>query len=132
MSQKALGIICAIFIALLSDGTRSSAEPEGEALSWLPQPAPGEDASVVTRNAIMNKWLELTNKRMTTVKFDDDVETGCPTLTSLFFSTGNWLELLTPNFSLGDAAQTTVYVEGNARRGRTRTLSFKMLHVDIC
>jgi hypothetical protein len=111
MSQGTLGIICAIFIALLSDGARA-AEPDVDGPSWMPQPAPGEDALVVRRNAFMNKMAEVRNNRVTIVKFDDDVGSKCPTLTSLFFSAGNRLELLTPNLSLGDAAQTTVYLEG--------------------
>lgn len=111
MPKKTLGIACAVFIALLS--TQSLAEPDADGLSWLPQPAPGEDILVVTRNAIMNKLVEVTGNRVTTVKFDDDIETKCPTLTSLFFSTGDRLELLTPNFSLRDAARTTVYLEGS-------------------
>lgn len=117
MPQKTLGVICAVFIALLS--TQSSAESDADVLSWLPQPAPGEDVLVVNRNAIMNKWAEHRNNRVTIVKFDDDIETRCPILTSLFFSAGNRLELLTPNFSLGDAAQTTVYVEGNGPEGKS-------------
>jgi len=111
MPRKMLGIACAVFIALLS--TQPSAEPDADGLSWLPQPAPGEDALVVTRNAIMNKLVEVTGNRVTTIKFDDDIETRCPTLTSLFFSTGDRLELLTPNFNLKDAARTTVYLEGS-------------------
>jgi hypothetical protein len=113
MSQKTLGIICAMFIALLSDGTRASAEPDADVPSWLPQPAAGEDALVVRRNAFLNKLVEVTNNRVTIVKFDDDLETKCPTFTSLFFSTGKRLELLTPSFSLDDTAQTTVYLEGS-------------------
>lgn len=113
MPQKTLGIICALCVALLGDGTRASAETDADVLSWLPQPAPGEDALVVRRNAVMNKMAEATNNRVTIVKFDDDIETRCPTLTSLFSSTGNRLELLTPNLSLNDAAQTTVYLEGS-------------------
>jgi hypothetical protein len=117
--QKPLGIICAILIAVLNDGTRALAESDTDGLSWLPQPAPGEDALVVRRNAIMNKLVEVTNNRVTIVKFDDDVETKCPILTSLFFSTDKRLELLTPNFSLDDATQTTIYVEGNGPEGKS-------------
>jgi hypothetical protein len=119
MPTKTLGIICALSIALLSIGTRASAESDTDALSWLPEPAPGEDALVVRRNAAMNKLAEVTNNRVTTVKFDDDLATTCPTLTSLFFSTGNRLELLTPNFSLLDAAQTTVYLDGSGPEGKS-------------
>jgi hypothetical protein len=117
MVQRTLVFICALFIALLSDGTRSSAEPDADVLSWLPDPAPGEDSLVVRRNAIMNKWVEVTKGRMTIVKFDDDLETRCPTLASLFFSTDNRLELLTPRFSLLDAAGTVLYLEGGGREG---------------
>jgi hypothetical protein len=117
MARKTLVIICALFIALLSDGTRVSAEPDADVLSWLPDPAPGEDALVVRRNAILNKWVEVTNGRVTIVKFDDDLETKCPTLTSLFFSTGNRLEFLTPKFSLLDAAGTVFYLEGGGPEG---------------
>src|SRR5476649_1430541 len=99
MSQKTLGIICAVFIALLSDGPFASAEPDPDESSWMPKPAPGEDALVVRRNAFMNKLAEARNNRVTIVKFDDDLETKCPTLTGLFFSAGNRLELLTPNLS---------------------------------
>jgi hypothetical protein len=113
MSQKTLGIIFALFIAPLSDGTRAWAEPDPDVLSWLPQPGPGEDALVVRRNALMNKMAEARNNRVTIVKFDDDLETKCPTLTSLFFSAANRLELLTPNLSLRDAAGTVVYSEGS-------------------
>jgi hypothetical protein len=116
MGQKTL-VICALFIALLSDSMRASAEPDPDALSWLPQPVPGEDALVVRRNAILNKWVEITNNRVTIVKFDDDLEIKCPTLTSLFFTTGKRLELLTPNLSFYDAAQTTVYLEGSGPEG---------------
>ena len=113
MSKRTLGIVCAIFIGLLSDGTRASAEPEADVLSWLPQPAPGEDAVVVRRNAVMNKMAEARNNRVTIVKFDDDIETKCPILTTLFFAAGNKLEWVTPNFNLNDAARTTVYFEGS-------------------
>jgi hypothetical protein len=115
MPQKTLGIICAIFIALLGDGTRASAEPDPDVLSWLPDAGPGEDALVVRRNAVLNKMAEHRNDRVTIVKFDDDLEIKCPTLTSLFFSAGNQLELLTPNFSLRDAAGTVLYSEGNGQ-----------------
>jgi hypothetical protein len=113
MPQKTLAIICAMFIALLCDATRASAEPDADGLSWLPEPAPGEDLLVVRRNAVMNKLAEITNNRVTIVKFDDDLETKCPVLTSLLFSTDKKVELLTPNLSLYDAAQTTVYSEGS-------------------
>jgi hypothetical protein len=117
LSQKTLGIICALSIALLSDGMRAWAEPDPDAPPWMPEPGPGEDALVVRRNAFMNKMMEVRNNRVTIVKFDDDLETKCPTLTSLFFSAGNRLELLTPNFSLRDAAGTVVYSEGNGAEG---------------
>jgi hypothetical protein len=117
MSQKTLEIICAVFIALLSDGPFASAEPDPDEPSWMPKPAPGEDALVVRRNAFMNKLAEARNNRVTIVKFDDDIETKCPTLTSLFFSAGNRLELLTPNLSLRDAAGTVVYSEGGGPDG---------------
>jgi hypothetical protein len=117
MLRKTLGILGAMLIVLLSDGTRAWAETDADVLSWLPQPAPGEDALVVRRNAIMNKLVEVTNNRVTIVKFDDDLETKCPTLASLFFSTGKRLELLTPNFSLRDAAGTVVYSEGGGPDG---------------
>lgn len=120
MSQKALGIICAIVVALLSDGTRA-AEPDADGPSWMPQPAPGEDALVVRRNAFMNKMAEVKNNRVTIVKFDDDIETRCPTLTSLFFSAGNRLELLTPNLSLLDRAGTVIYSEGSGPKGSHAT-----------
>ena len=117
MSHKTLGIFCALFMAMFNDGTQASAEHDADALSWLPQPGPGEDAVVVRRNAIMNKMAEHLNKRVTIVKFDDDMETRCPTLTNLFFSAGDRFELLTPNLSLYDAAQTTVYLEGSSPDG---------------
>jgi hypothetical protein len=82
-----------------------------------PSLPPGEDLLVVRRNAVMNKLAEVTNNRVTIVKFDDDLETKCPTLTSLFFSTGNRIELLTPNFSLHDAAGTVVFLEGDGAEG---------------
>ncbi|MDP1868252.1 MAG: hypothetical protein Q8L13_18190 [Bradyrhizobium sp.] len=112
MPQKVLGIVGAVFIGLLIDGSRASAEPDADVLSWLRQPAPGEDALVVRRNAVMNKMAEARNNRVTIVKFDDDTETKCPTLANLFFSAGGKLEWVTPNISLSDAAKTTVYLEG--------------------
>jgi hypothetical protein len=116
MPQRMLGIICAVFIALLGDGARA-AEPDADGPSWMPQPAPGEDALVVRRNAFMNKMAEIANERVTIVKFDDDIETGCPILTSLFFSNAKNIELLTPWFSLSDAARTVVYSEGRGPEG---------------
>jgi hypothetical protein len=113
MPQRTLGIICAMFIALLSDGMRASAGSDADVPPWQIEPAPGEDLLVVRRNAVLLKLAEFRNNRVTIVKFDDDLETGCPTLTSLFFSAGNMLELLIPNFSLYDAAGTTVYPEGS-------------------
>ncbi|WJR76459.1 hypothetical protein [Bradyrhizobium sp. NP1] len=118
MSQKALAIVCALFIVPLSDGTRASAEPDVDWPSWMPQPGPGEDAVVVRRNAFMNKLAEARNNRVTIVKFDNDLEANCPTLTSLFFSAGDRLELLTPNLSLNDAAGTTVYLDGSNSDGK--------------
>ena len=118
MPQKMFGIICAVFIALLSDGMRA-AEPVADGLSWMPQPAPGEDAVVVRRNAFMNKLVEVSNERVTIVKFDDDVETGCPILTSLFIANSKKIELLTPRFSLADAVQMTVYSEGRGPDGNS-------------
>jgi hypothetical protein len=118
MPQKTLAIICAIFIALLSDGTRASAESDTDMPAWMPQPAaPGEDALVIRRNAFMNKLAEAWDNRVAIVKFDDDLETRCPMLTNLFFSAGNRLELLTPNLSLRDAAGTVVYLEGGGPDG---------------
>ncbi len=113
MWQKTLGIVCAVLIGLLGAGTRASAEPDSDVLTWLPQPAPGEDALVVRRNAVMNKMAEARNNRVTIVKFDEDTETKCPTLTNLFFSAGDKLEWATPNLNLSDAAKTTVYLEGS-------------------
>lgn len=63
----------------------------------MPLPAPGEDAVVVRRNAVMNKMAEARNNRVTIVKFDDDIEAKCPTLTNLFFAAGNKLEWVTPS-----------------------------------
>jgi hypothetical protein len=117
MSKMVRIVISAIFIALVGCGTQALAEPDADVLSWVPQPGPGEDALVVGRNAILNKLVEVTNERVTIVKFDDDVETGCPILTSLFFSTGKIIELLIPRHSLHDAAQTTVYAEGDGADG---------------
>lgn len=117
MAKKTLGIIFAMVFALLGHGTRASAEPDADGPSWMPQPAPGEDALVVRRNAFMNRMAEAMNNRVTIVKFDDDTETKCPVLTSLFFSNDKKLEMLTPNFSLYDAAQTTVYSEGSGPEG---------------
>jgi len=108
MSQGTLAIICAFFIALLSDGMRAWAEPAADVPPWQIEPAPGEDILVVRRNAVLLKLAEALNNRVTIVKFDDDIETKCPMLTSLFFSAGNSVKLLTPNFSLYDAAGTTV------------------------
>jgi hypothetical protein len=88
-----------------------------DVLTWLPDPGPGEDALVVRRNAIMNKFVTVTDNRVTIVKFDDDLETNCPTLTNLFSSNGNRLELVTPNFSVRDAAGTLVYLEGSGPEG---------------
>jgi hypothetical protein len=119
MSQKTLGIICALFVALLSDSMRASAEPDADVRPWQIEPARGEDLLVVRRNAVLLKMAEAWNNRVTIVKFDDDIETKCPTLTSLFFSAGNWLELLTPNFSLYDAAGTTIYSERNSAEGKS-------------
>jgi hypothetical protein len=117
MLRETLGILGAMLIVLLSDGTRASADTDVDVLSWLPQPAPGEDALVVRRNAVMNKLAEAMNNRVTIVKFDDDLETKCPILTNLFFSAGNRLEFLTPNLSLRDAAGTVVYSEGGGPVG---------------
>ena len=113
MSQKTLIIICAIFIALLIDSTRASAESGTGVPPWLVEPAAGEDVLVVRRNVVMNMMAEASNNRVTIVKFDDNVESKCPKLTSLFFSARNSLELLTPNFSLRDAISTIVYSTGN-------------------
>jgi len=132
MPQKTLGVICALFIALVSDGTRASAETDADVLSWLPQPAPGEDLLVVRRNAVMNKMAEVTNNRVTIVKFDDDFETKCPTLTSLLSSAGNRLELVTPIFSFSTPPKRLSIWRGAGRRGPSRTLSLKILHVDMC
>jgi hypothetical protein len=113
MSRKALGLICAALFAVLSDAMMVSAGSDPDAPPWMPDPGPGEDALVVRRNAFMNKLAEAENKRVTIVKFDDNLETKCPTLTSLLFSTGNRLELSTPNFSLHGTAGTYVYSQGN-------------------
>lgn len=122
MSQKTFVLLCALFIGLSIGSMRVAAEPDADVLSWLPDPAPGEDALVVRRNAIMNRLAEVTNERVTIVKFDSDVDTRCPTLTSLFFSTRSILELLTPHFSLGGAVETNVYMGGTGPEEKSADL----------
>lgn len=101
MLSKLLGVVCTLSVALWSGGALS-AEPEVDMESWLPKLKPGEDALVANRNILLNKMVERFDERVTIVKFDNDLETKCPTITSLFFSTGHRLKWLTPNSSLYD------------------------------
>jgi hypothetical protein len=104
--KKVLAIIFALLIVPFGNDLHSQ---ESDTSWWLPKLKSGEDALVANRNAVLNKMAEHFDKRLTIVKFDDDLETKCPVLTSLFSSTGSRLSWLTPNYSLYDAR---AYVDG--------------------
>jgi hypothetical protein len=107
MPVKIATILCTSLAVLLVASVRASAQADLAIPFWQVEPRPGEDLLVVRRNAALLAMATARNNRVTIVKFDDDLENKCPTLTSLFYATGDRVELLTPNFSIRDSAGTT-------------------------
>jgi hypothetical protein len=107
MPVKIAAILRTSLAVLLVASVRASAQADSAIPFWQVEPRPGEDLLVVRRNAALLAMATARNNRVTIVKFDDDLENKCPTLTSLFYAAGDRVELLTPNFSIRDSAGTT-------------------------